>query len=137
MSFCNPPRLALGIEMLLWQGFPIHKIPVAALDAASDRFLADLAGNAFPSTCFATILVVLLMTLPWADEGDLDEPPFRNFAFASSTFTLEHILVRIEAHVRQHVGEGDRLLHGLYRRRRSAPSWHLLLSVSKTLEEGI
>ena len=117
MSFCNPPRLALGIEMLLWQGFPIHKIPVAALDAASDRFLADLAGNAFPSTCFATILLVLLMTLPWAGEGDgdLDEPQFRNFAFASSAFTLEHILVHIEAHVRQHVGEGGRLLHGTYR----------------------
>jgi hypothetical protein len=65
VGFPEHRRLLLGRECLVLQGYPVDRISDRSLQAFGDHFLADLAGNAFPGTCVAALLIVSTVRAPW------------------------------------------------------------------------
>ncbi len=66
------PRLLLGREALLLQGFPLCRV-AHLLDSAtfSERFLQDLAGNMFSLPVLLAILMGACAAVDWADPSNL------------------------------------------------------------------
>jgi hypothetical protein len=69
-------RCITGEECLTFQGFPCRSEELSPIvETASNGFLQDLAGNAFPSTCIASILVGLFFATEQRDATPLLETP--------------------------------------------------------------
>ncbi len=68
-------RLMLGSEGLELQGFPVQLLPAAASEESSlsDPQMMDLAGNAFPSSVLAAMLIGIFTSLPSYDGKEVDE----------------------------------------------------------------
>lgn len=63
------PRLMLGKEALLIQGYPVALVP-ELVAATSDRIMMGIAGNMFAATVPLAMLLPVFAMLPWAAEDD-------------------------------------------------------------------
>ena len=58
------PRLQLGKESMVIQGFPIHRVPNLVANA-SEHLLTSLAGNMMASTVPLALMACLFESLQW------------------------------------------------------------------------
>jgi len=71
-------RIKIGYEMMLHQGMPMQRIldrSKVDVSQVNDKFLADLAGNAFCAPVYTAALLATLLALPSEvrrDESDED-----------------------------------------------------------------
>ena len=56
-------RFMLGVESLVFQGFPVELLPKSEAKASDPQY-QDLAGNAFPATCILAIMLAMLVNVP-------------------------------------------------------------------------
>ena len=82
-------RFQIGFESLAIQGFPIAKRP-DLVEKYDDKFLQDLAGNAFSGTVVVAIMAAIVLFTPW-----------RPFEAPDDDLGLGEVIERHEAKSRQ------------------------------------
>ena len=96
-------RFMLGVESLVFQGFPVELLPKSEAKASDPQY-QDLAGNAFPATCILAIMLAMRVhVLAQPSVPDSHDVPDSQASRASGALSLMELFGGI------HVMKGRRL----------------------------